>query len=97
MRLLITILLSFTIAISALAYDYSDNHIQLTILDNGNWELQLDGINYQFTWYDLSNNTRTMKVTGDDGTCYWHYEVQGVLETSNCDLESLSIMFSRIN
>ena len=63
--------------------------VQLTILDNGNWNLTLDDILYKFEWYYFSNLGRAMKVSGGE-TCYWLYEDADTLKQSSCDLKSVS-------
>jgi hypothetical protein len=95
----ISLILFLSVACTAYAEEtYSTDRVQLTILDTGNWKLTLDNINYYFEWYNLSNYGRAMKVSGDDGTCYWLYEdhFHKLIITPDCSLESVSILFSNI-
>ena len=82
--------------LSTYAQNYQDDRVKLTILDNGNWALTLDNINYLFEWYNFSNEGKLMKVSGDDGTCYWLYEDVEGLKQADCDLKSVSILLSNI-
>ena len=74
------------IAIPVFAYDYSDSKIQLTILDNGNWILVLEGETYYMDW--INGRLRT---AGLDGTCYWY---DG--EISQCSLQEYSAFVSNL-
>jgi len=62
------------------AYDYNDNNIQLTILDNGNWIIVLDGMEYNMDWID-----GRLRTAGLDGICYWY---DG--EITQCSLQEYS-------
>ena len=68
--------------------NYTDENIILNILDNGNWELTLDGILYLLQWFGSF-----MKVSGGD-ICYWLYEVENQLRMSGCSLQEVSMMIS---
>ena len=77
----IIILILILIAFPVFAYDYFNNNIQLTILDNGNWEITLGGVLYNLDW--VGGRLRT---AGLDGTCYWY----DGLEITDCTLEEYS-------
>ena len=63
---------------------------QLTILQNGDWNLTLDGVVYLFHWVgDM------LKVTGGD-ICYYLLEIENVLYRSDCTLENLSILVNSL-
>ena len=68
-----------------LAYDYQDNSIRLTILDNENWVITLDEITYNMDW--INGRLRT---AGLDGTCHW---CNGE-EITPCSLREYSIYLS---
>ena len=76
--LLTTLLL---LAFPVFAYDYADDHIQLSILSNGNWELTLDGVLYNLDWVESR-----LRTAGLDGTCYWY----DGLEITDCTLQEYS-------
>ena len=86
MRKLIIIEIFCLIAKPVFSYDYADDSIQLTILDDGNWVLSLSGITYCLDWID-----GRLRTAGLDGTCYWY---DG--EISQCSLREYSAFVSNL-
>ena len=55
----------------------------LTQLASGNFIIGIDDIEYTMNWHVLNNGLKALEVKGSD-ECYWLYEVDGVLEKSEC-------------
>jgi hypothetical protein len=85
MKIFTIILLIIFFISPVFAYDYEDENIKLTILDNGNFELTIGDILYNLDWID-----GRLRTAGIDGTCYW-YDGESITDCSVEEIEDYLI------
>ena len=87
MKQIIIAIIFALIAIPVFAYDYSDDNIQLTISDNGNWIITLDSSTYYMDWIDGK-----LRTAGLDGICYWYNGI----DIEQCTLQEYSTFIGEL-